>query len=216
MSETKILEVVVGSNAAEWRGNDIIIVGGMVGLVLLLPAAIYGYLSYRMFDFFRFTYYVPYEEVFAACRSLDVGSILDAPIISANMTSGFLLANTYAVTIQQLLLSVVLGALMGLNLVTYLALRRVCPLRGASAGVAGVGSGLAATISASSTGLLGCCGSALGGGLLTLAGVSSTVAADIADVSPLIQLLIIAVFGASYAYLRWRLRQATASDAPRG
>ena len=37
-------------------------VAAMVLLIQALPPAIYGYLAYRQFDFFRFTYYVPYED----------------------------------------------------------------------------------------------------------------------------------------------------------
>ena len=49
-------------------------------------------------------------------------------------------------------------------------------------------------MAASSTGILGCCGSGLSGGVLTLLGVSGNVAGQLAGVSLLFQLALIAVF----------------------
>ena len=73
-------------------------------------------------------------------------------------------------------------------------------------GTAAAGSGLLATVAASSTGLVGCCGSALSGGVLALIGVSSTTAAQIAEASPLLQVALIAGFALNYLRLRRRRR----------
>ena len=215
MQVTGRQDFAVFSGAADGWARDALLVGAMVGLVLSLPPAIYGYLSYRQFDFFRFTYYVPYEEVFAALRSRDVEAILTAPLISANMTSGFLLSTVYALDIQQLVLSVGLGVAIGINLVAFLALRRECPASGLGGGAAAAGSGLFATVAASSTGLVGCCGSALSGGVLALIGVSSTTAAQIAEASPLLQVALIAGFALNYLRLR-RRRRRPSIDLARG
>ena len=73
------------------------------------------------------------------------------------------------------------------------------------------GSGLAATLAASGTGILGCCGSWLTGGILLLAGVSSVTANQIAEVSPFIQVALIALF--ALAYLRFSRRLKTLAAA---
>ncbi len=82
-------------------------------------------------------------------------------------------------------------------------------IAGGSAAMAG--SGLAATLAASSTGILGCCGSALSGGVLALAGVSFTTASQIAEFSPWIQVAMIAFFAFAYVRLSRRLRILAAS-----
>jgi hypothetical protein len=49
-------------------------------------------------------------------------------------------------------------------------------------------------VAASSTGILGCCGSGLAGGVLTLLGVSGNIAGQLAGASLLLQLALIAAF----------------------
>ncbi len=151
------------------------------------------------------SYCLPYEELFGALRSADAEAIISAPILSVNMTSGELLANMYTLTVDQLVLSVALGIVLGLAMAAQLSLRKACAM-----GSAG-GSGIAATLAASSTGILGCCGSALSGGVLALAGVSFTTASQIAEISPWIQIAMIAFFAFAYVRLSRRLRILAAS-----
>lgn len=179
----------------------------MVTLVLVLPLAMYAFLAYRQFGLFNPSFFIPYEEMFNAFRSGDPFAIFEAPVISVNMTSGLLLSNMYSLDVGQLLLSVALGVAMGLTLDAQLSLRRVCELKSVGGSAAAAGSGLVATLAASSTGILGCCGSGLTGGILALAGISSVTATQIAEVSPFIQVALIAFF--VLAYLRFSKRLKT-------
>ncbi len=179
----------------------------MVAAVMVLPLVMYAFLAYRQFGLFNPSYFFPYEEMLDAFGSGDLHAIFDAPIISVNVTSGFLLSNMYALSVGQLLLSVVLGVFMGLTLDTQFSLRKVCELKSVRGSVAAAGSGLFATLAASGTGILGCCGSGLTGGILALAGVSSVTATQIAEVSPFIQVALIALF--ALAYLRFSRRLKT-------
>jgi hypothetical protein len=181
-------------------------VAAMLLLILALPPAIYGYLAYRQFDFFRFTYYIPYEELFVALRAADPVMIFSAPLVSANMTSGFLLSSMYNLTVGQSLISLSLGVAMGLSLAGKMTLRKVCATRSVNGSATAAGCGVMATLTASSTGLLGCCaGSALAGGLLSLAGVSATLAGQVASMSPLIQATLMALFVFDCLRVRKRL-----------
>ena len=177
----------------------------LVSVVLALPPVIYAGLSYAQFGLFKPSYYLPYEALFDALRSADAEAIISAPILSANMTSGELLANMYTLTVDQLVLSVALGTVIGLALAVQLSLRKACAM-GSAGGSAAAGSGIAATLAASSTGILGCCGSALSGGVLALAGVSFTTASQIAEFSPWIQISMIGFFAFAYVRLSRRLK----------
>ncbi len=183
----------------------------MVSVVLALPPVIYACLSYAQFGLFKPSYYLPYEELFDALRSADAGAIISAPVLSANMTSGELLANMYTLTVDQLFLSVALGIVLGLAMAVQLSLRKACAAGSVGGPAAAAGSGLAATLAASSTGILGCCGSALSGGILALAGVSATTAGQIAEFSPWIQVVMIGFFAFAYVRLSRRLRFLAAS-----
>jgi hypothetical protein len=205
MLKTNLSSYLVAA-APEDSTRKWVFVAVMLLLVLGLPPVIYGYLAYRQFDFFRFTYYVPYEEFSIALRSADPEAIFAAPLISANMTSGFLLSSMYNLTLGQFAISVGLAGAMGLSMAGNMALRKVCSTRSVNGNAAAAGCGIAATLAASSTGLLGCCaGSALAGGLLALVGVSATVAGEIADVSPLIQIGLMALFTLDCLRVRRRL-----------
>ncbi len=183
----------------------------LVSVVLALPPVIYAGLSYAQCGLFKPSYYLPYEALFDALRSADVEAIISAPVLSVNMTSGELLANMYSLTVGQLILSVALGTVIGLALAVQLSLRKACAMGSASGSAAAAGSGIAATLAASSTGILGCCGSALSGGVLALAGVSFTTASQIAEISPWIQIVMIAFFAFAYVRLSRRLRILAAS-----
>ena len=156
------------------------VVGLAVLAVLVLPPALFGGLSWWRFDAFRFTWYVPHEELVQAFRALDPAAMFHAPLFVANMTSGQPIANMFTLTVGQLMLSLLLGAAIGANL---LAALRPGPRAGVTAGIV---LALVATAAASSTGLVGC-HPAMAGGLVNLVGVNGPTAASLASWSPLAQ-----------------------------
>lgn len=177
-------------------------------VTFILPIVIYGLLSWKQFDFFRLTYFIPFEEIRAGLAAPTLGGLYSLPLIQMNMTSGHLLSNMYTLTLGQLALSLALGGMIGLMLIGQLRLNGLCAAgeAGGTGAAASAGAGLFATVAASSTGLLGCCGSALAGGVLALAGLTSTTAAQVAQASPAIQLALIGVFAWHLARLRRRRR----------
>ena len=187
------------------------IVAGIVVLVLLLPPLVYGFLVWRQFDFLALSGYVPYEEARQALAAGDLAGFLGTPALSMNMTSGALLANMYSLTFGQSILTLCLGTAIALNLIAHLDLRRVCAVTGLHGTTAAAGSGLCATVAASSTSIMGCCGSGVAGGVLTLAGVGAGTAADIAGWSTPVQALFIAGFVLSWLRLRRKLAAAGAA-----
>lgn len=184
----------------------------MVAAVLVLPLVIYAILAYRQFGLFNPSYFIPYEEMLDAFGSGDLHTVFDASLISVNVTSGLLLSNMFSLSVGQFLLSVALGVVMGLTLDAQLSLGKVCKLKSVSGSAAATGSGLAATLAASGTGILGCCGSGLTGGILALAGVSSVTASQIAEVSPFIQGALIALFVLTYLRFSKRLKTLATPD----
>ncbi|MCC7017212.1 MAG: hypothetical protein IT564_08430 [Rhodospirillales bacterium] len=166
----------------------------MTLLVLAMPPAIFGALTYYRFGILDPSYYVPYEEFWAAMTSGDVAALFAAPLLSVNMTSGDILANMYSVTLGQYGLSIALGTAMGLAMAKQFQLLKACSAGTVGGTAAATGSGLFATVAASSTGILGCCGSGLAGGVLTLLGVGGGIAGQLAGVSLLFQIALIALF----------------------
>jgi hypothetical protein len=188
-----------------WRLSTVIVFASTVLAVLALPPALYAWLSYVKFGLFKPTYYVPHEAFLQTLRAGSLHDIWDAYLVVVNMTSGLLLSNLYALTVGQLVLSSLLGIAIALNLSALLVLRRACstgPQAGRAASA--TGTGLFATVAASSTGIFGCCGGATAGGVLALAGVSTTTAIQIAQWSPYIQVLLIGLFVLNYLRLRGR------------
>jgi|RhiMetdeSRZDD1v2_1073273.scaffolds.fasta_scaffold501581_2 hypothetical protein len=184
-----------------WR--DAAIVATTMLLTLTLPLAIYGYLSWRQFEYFSLSYFVPYEAMRAELARPTLAKIVSLPLVEVNLTSGHILANMYTLTFGQFALSSMLGFVMGLVLAGQLRLRGLCALRGQQSVGAAAGAGLLATVAAASTGLLGCCGgSAFAGGVFALAGLSSASAAALSKASPIIQIGLILVFVVLYAGLR--------------
>jgi hypothetical protein len=171
------------------------VLGLAVLSVLVLPPALFGWLAWWRFDAFRFTWYVPHEELAQALRALDPTAIFHAPLFAANMTSGQPVANMFTLTVGQLMLSLVLGAAIGANL---LAALRPGPRAGVTAGIV---LALVATAAASSTGLVGC-HAGLAGGLITLVGVNGATAATLATWSPLAQIALASALFLTPA-LRW-------------
>ena len=95
------------------RFYDFLILASSLVLFIEVPPVIYGFLSYKQFEYFRLTGYMPYEELMIALRSGNVQNILVAPLISLNMTSGHLFANMYAFTVGPLAASLILGTFDG-------------------------------------------------------------------------------------------------------
>jgi hypothetical protein len=183
-----------------WR--DATIVAAMVLLTVTLPLAIYGYLSWRQFEYFSMSYFVPYEAARAELETPTLAKVVSLPLVEMNMTSGNILANMYTLTLGQFALSSMLGLVMGLVIAEHLRLRGLCAMRGQHGIGAATGVGLLATVAAASTGLLGCCGgSAFAGGVFALAGLSSASAAALSKASPIIQIGLILLFVVLYAGL---------------
>ena len=149
---------------------------------------------------------MPIEEVAQAFRAGNAVAIMMAPVMSINMTSGELLASMYSLTVGQLLLSILLGIVLALNILAHIDLRRICSVIKPHSAITAAGSGLFATVAASSTGIMGCCGSSFAGGVLALAGIGATTANAIAGWSTPVQILFIAGFTLNWFHLRKRLR----------
>jgi hypothetical protein len=190
-----------------WRLSAGLVVASTALAVLALPPAVYAWLSYVKFGLLKPSYYVPYEALLQTLRTLSLPDIWRAPLVVVNMTSGNLLANLYTLTVGQLVLSLSLAVAIALNFSALLALRRACGTRSHAGEAAGAaGTGLFATVAASSTGIFGCCGgAAAAGGVLTLAGLSTTTAIQIGTWSPYVQLLLIVLFVLNYLRLRGSL-----------
>lgn len=178
-------------------------------LAVALPPVLHALLVRWKFGMLEVSWYVPYEELDQALRGGKLAGIYGAPLWSANMTSGLITANMFTLTLGELVLSVLLGLLIGMNWAAAARLRARCPVRTGQAMAVAATSGLAATLAASGTGILGCCGPALSGGMLALAGLSATTAQAIASVSPALQGALIAVLTLSWAWLRRRARAVT-------
>ena len=191
------------SLAAAWTWNGVVVAAAVL-LTCLVPPVIYALLVLSRFGFLAISGYVPYEELRQAAASLDPAALLAAPVWSMNMTSGLLLSNMYELTVGQLLATLAMGAVIGLNLVAYAAPRDVCGVGGGSGAAAAAGSGLLASVGAASTGIMGCCGSGVAGGVLALAGLGAGSAAALADWSMPVQLLLIAVLALNWLRLRRR------------
>ena len=183
---------------------------GIVGLVLLLPPVVYGFLVWRQFDFVDPSGYIPYEAARQALAGGDLAGFLGTPLLSMNMTSGALLSNMYDLTFGQSILTIALGVTIALNLIAHLDLRRVCRVPGLHGATAAAGSGLLATVAASSTSIMGCCGSGVAGGVLTMAGIGAGTASEIAGWSTPVQVLFIVGFVLNWLRLRGKLGAAGA------
>jgi hypothetical protein len=188
------------------RLYEFLIVATSLVLFIEVPPVVYGLLTYRQFEFFSLSGYMPYEEAMIALRSGSLRSILAAPLISLNMTSGHLFSNVYAFTIGPLAASLVLGILTGMAIVARLRIESAVGAGGAKT-LAVAGLGLLATVGASSAGLLGCHGgSGMSGGILAITGMSADTATLLASLSPYVQVALILALSGYYLYLRRRQR----------
>jgi hypothetical protein len=183
------------------RPGPVMLFLAVAAAVFILPPALFGYLSYRQFEFFRFTSYIPHEAFFADLRSGEAARIFHSALFTANMTSGLPIANMFTLTLGQLGLSLGLALAIALNVSAVLAARRATQPANVAVLVSAVGLSLAATAAASSTGLVGC-HPGLAGGLVTLLGVGSQTAARLATLSPAIQAALVGLLLLSWARLR--------------
>ncbi len=194
------------------------LVAGMVALGVVLPPLVHALLVRWKFGMLELSWYVPHEELVEALRSGSPAAMFAAPLWSANMTSGLVIANMYTLGLGELSLSIALGFLLGMNLLAHARPRAACAAGGGPALAAAATSGLLSTLAASGTGILGCCGPALSGGMLALAGLTATSAQAIASVSPAVQSALIAVLAVRWwrgGAMRVGLAVRARSPAPR-
>jgi len=185
-----------------------------LALFLEVPPIVYGYLSYKQFDYLKVTGYMPYEELMIALRSGSLSKILGAPLVSLNMTSGHLFSNVYAFTIGPLVASLILGIFTGLIVVAQIRIQSKGGTTSSGSAWSILGLGLLATVGASSAGLLGCHGgSGMSGGILAITGLSGDTATLLASLSPYIQVALIVALSGYCIYLQRKLRQAPAQSA---
>ena len=196
------------------RFHEWLVVAASLALFLEIPPMVYGYLSYKQFEYLKVTGYMPYEELMIAVRSGSLNKILGAPLVSLNMTSGHLFSNVYAFTIGPLVASLILGTFIGLIIVAQLRIQsKGGPISSGSTWSI-LGLGLLATVGASSAGLLGCHGgSDMSGGILAIAGLSEDAAALLASLSPYIQLGLIIALSVYCIHLQRKMRQTSAQSA---
>lgn len=189
-----------------WRLSTAMVFVSTLLAVLALPPVLYAWLAYVKFGLLKPSYYVPHEALVQTLRAGSLHDIWDASLVVVNMTSGHLLATLYALTLGQLVMSLLLGIAIALNFSALLALRRTCRAGSQAGRAAGAaGTSLFATVAASSTGIFGCCGGGAAGGVLALAGLSTTTAIQIGEWSPYIQVLLIVLFVLNYLRLRGRI-----------
>jgi hypothetical protein len=186
-------------DALVWSSVGVALLALMLGLPLLL----FAWISHVKLGFVSWSYYLPYEELFAAFASGSLHKIYDAPLAAVNVTSGFVIANMYTYTLGHTLATAVLGVLLVLFARSYSAVRSGA--RGTGATFGGTTASVCAiTAASSSTALAGCCGAGIGGGMIALAGFGTITGAWLNHVATWAQLALIVLFGA----LLWRMRGA--------
>lgn len=156
---------------------------------VLLPLATFGLAVLRAEGYVRLSALVAYEEMAAASHGPHAAHFWDAAVLYVNFTRGALNAQIYRLTVGQLVLSVTLGVLVGLNLAAARRLRQADGAMGACG--FGAGGGVAATLCAATAGALGCCGGSAAVGMVALLGVSVPVAVVLGQVAGVVQAGII-------------------------
>ncbi len=162
------------------------------------------------------------EEVSAALFAPLHNPVLHANIVYINFLKGEQNAEMYLYTIEAFLFSAAIGALMGLNLGAWLAIRErtrgladrePCALgRTTWSGLIGSGSGGAGTVLGAAAGAVGCCGMSVGGGgVLMGLGVSYSTATALGSRSELLELAAIAILLFNLGYIAHTHRQVLAA-----
>ena len=156
---------------------------------VLLPFLTFGLAVLRAEGYIRLSALVAYEEMAAASHGPHAAHFWDAAVLYVNFTRGALNAQIYRLTVGQLVLSVTLGVLVGLNLAAARRVRQADRAMGACG--FGAGGGVAATLCAATAGALGCCGGSAAVGMVAILGVSVPVAAVLGQVAGVAQAAII-------------------------
>lgn len=146
--------------------------------------------------------FVAWEEMRAALlRPLD-NPVLDANIVYISFVKGALDGTLYLYTVQALALSLLIGVLLGLNVVAWRARRRAAaacpPGMGRWGGALGGGGGTLGVVLGAAAGAAGCCGLSVGGGgLLVAFGFSYSAATALGARSTLLQLAAAGILAAA-------------------
>lgn len=168
----------------------------MIAVMLALPLLLFAVLSKLKLGFWIWSYYVPYEELWQAFGSGDLRRIYEAPLLAVNVTSGFVIANMFTYKLGHTAVSILVAVLVVLLLRRQVA-QPACATRGAVISLGGATGGVfAATAASASAALSGCCGSAMAGGLVALAGLGAVAGAATADVAAWIQPALAVALGA--------------------
>jgi hypothetical protein len=180
---------------------------------LLMPLVIFGLAVLRTEGSVRLSALIAEEEMTGAVRTASLREVWGAGVFYVNFARGSLNAQIYRLTVGQLALSTVLGALLGLNLAASQRARRLHGA-GTRAGCGlGAGGGALATVGSATAGALGCCGGSATVGLVTSLGVSVPLAGVLGEAAWAVQLAIIA-FLAAYLVRTHRRLPALAPRPP--
>lgn len=167
-----------------------------IAVMLALPLLLFALLSKLKLGFWIWSYYVPHEELWQAFGSGDVRRIYEAPLLAVNVTSGFVIANMFTYRLGHTAVSILVSVLVVLLLRRQLA-RSACATRGAALALGGATGGVfAVTAASASAALSGCCGSAMAGGMVALAGLGAVAGAATADIAAWTQPVLAVALGA--------------------
>lgn len=193
-----------------WTGASV----ALLAVMLVLPLILFAGLSYWKLGFVHWSYYVPYEEFGQNLASGDLRKIYYAPLITVNVTSGFLIANMFTYTLGHTLVTVLLVALVLLHVAFAARRARQCATHRVSAAPAGAAATgvFAATAASSSAALTGCHGAGMGGGIIALAGFGSAAGAWTADAATYLQAALVLILAC--AVLRAYRRKDRANAVP--
>lgn len=174
----------------------------MSATLLALPLLMFAWLSYVKLGQMSLSYYVPYEELRQALATGALRGIYYAPLVAVNVTSGFIIANMFTYTLGHTVMTTIVVTLL---LACLARVRRRARERGGrlSAGVVIVAAAglIAVTAASSSAALTGCHGAGMGGGIIALAGLSSTTGAWLSDVATLAQFVLVANLACAWLVL---------------
>jgi hypothetical protein len=159
----------------------------MIATMLALPLLLFALVSKIKLGFWIWSYYIPYEELWQAFGSADLRRIYEAPLLAVNVTSGFVIANMFTYRLGHTVVSILVAVLVVLLLRRQLA-QGGCATRGAAISLGGATGGVfAVTAASASAALSGCCGSAMAGGMVALAGLGAVAGATTADIAAWVQ-----------------------------
>ena len=193
-----LLQSVLSQRRYRWLA-----VAMMAGLIVE-PVLVAAGVVWGRYGRLKLSVFFAREEVFAALLAPFQNPVLHANIVYINFLKGEQNAEMYLYTIEALLFSAVIGALMGLNMGAWFLSRernkalvdaQPGSLRRATwSGLIGGGSGGLGTVVGAAAGAAGCCGMSVGGGgILMGLGLSYSTAAALGSRSELLELIAIAI-----------------------